>query len=521
MWFSRQAKGNAHSVAIAATGDALHAVGVILDGERPRLAWHVRHEGASLADGLRLLSRDKRVNAGTKVVGLLHRTAYRLVSTEAPDLPREEWRDAVRWRLKDTVDFPVDEAVVDVLEVPQDSSARTARASIAFLAPSQAPRDMALVADDAGLSWSAIEVPETALRNLSTLAETPGKAHALMVFGQDHALLVITFNGELLMTRTIEVAASALIDSEESRGGALGRAGLEVLRTLDTYERTNSNAALSGLSVVLPSGTEGMLEVLADLVYVPVKAYELGDKLDMGSAVDANGQPLTTLTSLEELSVLGAALRPLASASGRQQIDLRDPEMQQGAATWGAVWGARALAVMVALLAVMVLGMSAWSRQMAGATTAIQAEVAGVRQSMGALPKVQGADQLRSLQDTDEQQRRLRDALASAAGTRTHGYADYFMALGRQAQPGLWITGMKIDNEGRDLELSGRMTDPGFLPLYLGRLQGEERFKGRRFAQLEMSVVDQDAGTSGLGITQFVMRTNDASRGGVGVKEQR
>jgi len=336
MWFSRQAKGNAHSVAIAATGDALHAVGVILDGERPRLAWHVRHEGTSLADGLRLLSRDKRVNAGTRVVGLLHRTAYRLVSTEAPDLPREEWRDAVRWRLKDTVDFPVDEAVVDVLEVPQDSSARTARASIAFLAPSQAPRDMALVADDSGLSWSAIEVPETALRNLSTLAETPGKAHALMVFGQDHALLVITFNGELLMTRTIEVAASALIDSEESRGGALGRAGLEVLRTLDTYERTNSNAALSGLSVVLPSGTEGMLEVLADLVYVPVKAYELGDKLDMGSAVDANGQPLTTLTSLEELSVLGAALRPLASASGRQQIDLRDPEMQQGAVTWAA-----------------------------------------------------------------------------------------------------------------------------------------------------------------------------------------
>ena len=512
MWFRRQAKESAQAVAIASAGDALRAVGLSFGGERPRLLWHARLEGVALSDGLKLLRRDKRLKADTLLLGMLGRAQYRLVSTEAPDLPRDEWRDAIRWRLKDNVDFPVDEAVVDVLEVPQDSGARAAKSAIAFLAPSQTPQELALAADDCGLSWSAIEVAETALRNLSAMAEVPGKAHALMVFGEDHALLVITFSGELLMTRAIEVAASALVDSNESRGGALGRAGLEVLRTLDTYERTNSNAALSGLSVILPQGTEGMLEVFSDLVYVPVKAYDLSGLVDMSSLGDSAEQFLQ-MGTLEELSVLGVALRPHSAAQGRQQIDLRDPSMAvRGAMAWGAVWGLRALAAAMALLMLSSIGLSIWGGRLEARLAEVQEQLTVAKQTAVAIPQAPGLAELTSLRETETQQRYLRDALAGAAGQKSHGYADLLMALGRQTQPGLWITGLTVRDEGRDMELSGRMTDPGYLPIYLGRLQDEERFKGRRFAQLEMSVVDEDAGTSGQGVTQFVLRSTEPGR---------
>ncbi|RZL09015.1 MAG: hypothetical protein EOP40_11235 [Rubrivivax sp.] len=482
--------------------------------------WRERREGITLLEGLSLLRRDKRVSRRSVLIGLLDRANYRLVSTEAPDLPRDEWRDAIRWRLKDTVDFPVEDAVVDVLEVPQDVGARTSRSAIAFMAPGESPLRMALEADDAGLAWSALEVPETSLRNLSALAETPGKAHALMVFGQDHALLVITCNGELLMTRTIEVATSSLVDSEESRGGALGRAGLEVLRTLDTYERTNSNAALSGMSVVLPYGAESILEVLSELVYVSVKAYELAELVDLSALAPAPDQP-ARFTTLEELVVVGAALRPLGKETGRQQIDLRDTTLTaQGVTAWGAVWGLRVAGALLVVLVLASMGLSLWSRQMLTSLATVESSVMQLKQSNVALPSVPGVAELKSLQEAEQQQRRVRDALAGAIGHKGHGYADFLMALGRQAQPGLWITGLDVQDEGRNLVLSGRMTDPGFLPIYLARLQTEERFKGRRFAQLDMSVVDPDAGTSGQGITQFTLRSIDPVKARGPVKDQ-
>lgn len=520
MKLRRQAKVKAHTVALAIVGESLHAVGVGEGGERPCLLWHVRHEGMTLSEGLNLLKREKRLAGQTRLVGLLNRSQYRLVSTEAPDLPREEWRDAVRWRLKDMVDFPVDEAVVDVLEVPQDAGARTARSAIALLAPSQAPREMALQADDSGVAWTALEVPETALRNLSALAETGGKAHALMVFGQDHALLVITFKGEMLMTRAIEVTSSSLVDSDESRGGALGRVGLEVLRTLDTYERTNSNAALSGLSVVLPAGAEGILEVLADLVYVPVKAYELPAVVDMSGQGEATLQAVQ-ITTLEELSVLGAALRSHAAGLGRQSVDMRDTSLSTVSPPWGASWGVRAACVLIALLMATGFGMSLWSRQSLARTADLRAELQTLRQATAVAPRIPGIEELASLRETEAQQRRLREVLAGAAGHKTHGYSDVLMALGRQALPGLWITGLTVRDEGRDLELSGRMTDPAHLPVYLGRLQTEERFKGRRFAQLEMHVLDKDDGTMGQAVTQFSLSSTEPTQAGTASTRER
>src|ERR1035438_2848745 len=43
---------------------------------------------------------------------------YQLVLIEAPDVPPAELRAAMRWRLKETIDFRVEDAVIDVFDVP-------------------------------------------------------------------------------------------------------------------------------------------------------------------------------------------------------------------------------------------------------------------------------------------------------------------------------------------------------------------------------------------------------------------
>ena len=89
------------------------------------------------------------------------------------------------------------------------------------------------------------------------------------------------------------------------------------------------------------------------------------------------------------------------------------------------------------------------------------------------------------------------------------GYSDFLVALGRQSQAGLWITNLRVRGDGRDVELTGRMTNPSALPQYLRRLEQEDRFKGRRFAQIEMRDIGEGDKVP-VGVTEFTLRGRDA-----------
>ena len=117
------------------------------------------------------------------------------------------------------------------------------------------------------------------------------------------------------------------------------------------------------------------------------------------------------------------------------------------------------------------------------------------------------AAELRLLRDTEAGQRQVRAALDSGVAGRPQGYAQYFMALSRQAQASLWITGFNVAADGAGLELQGRMTDPRVLPDYLRRLNSEPLFKGREFAQMSLKVVEPaPADGASPAITEFALR---------------
>ena len=140
----------------------------------------------------------------------------------------------------------------------------------------------------------------------------------------------------------------------------------------------------------------------------------------------------------------------------------------------------------------------------------LQARVGGI---VSAAPSL-AATELRHLRETEAGQRQVRAALDSGVAGRTQGYAQYFMALSRQAQAGLWITGFSVAADGAALELQGRMTDPRRLPDYLRRLNNEPLFKGREFAQMSLQAVALDpADTSGAasGVTEFALRAKPAN----------
>lgn len=279
-------------------------------GAKPAIRWSVDAPWAQPTRALQQLRRSRALHRHRRVA-LLQRSQYQCVAMDAPaDVPRPDWAAAVRWQLKDTVDFAVDSAAIDVLAVPEGTSYRAQPQIIAVAAAAAQVRPLVEQGCDAGTPWQAIDITETALRNLGALVEPEGRAQALLHCQAGHATLVVSYGGELLSTRQLELALALPSDVDATdaaaRTLAYDQAGLELQRTLDGIERAFGQVTLARLLITPMPGVQGLCDHLAPLLYVPVAPLNLAEVLDF-SAVPA----LLTDAALlnRHLCAIGAALR--------------------------------------------------------------------------------------------------------------------------------------------------------------------------------------------------------------------
>lgn len=241
-------------------------------------------------------------------VAVLERHQYQCVTMDAPvDVPREDWCAAIRWQLKDTVDFPVESAAVNLLAVPEGTSYRAQTQLIAVAAAESQVRPLVEQAADAGAPWTAIDIAETALRNLSALVEPEGRAQALLHCQADHATLVVTYDGELLSARQMELKLVFDDDVDpDVRSAGHEHAGLELQRTLDGIERAFGQVTLARLLITPMPGLHALCDHLGPLLYVPVQPLDLSEALDWSAVPGLLDDPLLLNT---RLCAIGAALR--------------------------------------------------------------------------------------------------------------------------------------------------------------------------------------------------------------------
>lgn len=140
------------------------------------------------------------------------------------------------------------------------------------------------------------------------------------------------------------------------------------------------------------------------------------------------------------------------------------------------------------------LGLQLLSQRATADEQAEQARTAALRSGLAG-PQGSNADQaelrrieadLTALRRQDAALQRVQSLLASGAAGQARGHAELLLALARQADPAVWLTGLSVSGDHQALELRGRLNQPAALPPYLARLHGEPLFHGRRFAQLRL-----------------------------------
>jgi MSHA biogenesis protein MshI len=282
---------------IATAGDTLAAAVVRRRPQgRPLLLQSASGTLAESAATLEKLQIDR-----SPVSAVLGADDYQLVQIEAPDVLPAELRAAVRWRLRDAIDFPVEEATVDLLELPQQSRRANAKMVYAVAARTSAVELLGNTLSRQAPGFDVIDVPELCLRNLSTLLPQDQKGVALLMLREQFAQLVLTKKGVLYLTRRIELGVRSSDDLDPSV------LALELQRSLDYYE-THYDQAPIGELVLAPDSLRirALAAALRNEVGLNVTTFDVSELLEIPDAVQAPSDWLA-------LTALGAALRTDAS----------------------------------------------------------------------------------------------------------------------------------------------------------------------------------------------------------------
>lgn len=294
-------------MALQVQGDELALAHVLRRGALPEVSFCASYAlDAGVLSALQRLRSRLRGHACTL---LMPDGEYHLTALDAPAVPREERKDALRWLLAELVSYPVDSACIDVLDIPEAAMSSGRQAGVMVVSAAEAAvRARIAPFEQAGVDLQVIDIPELAQRNVAALFEEENRGLAFLRLDEYGMMLTLSYQGELVAVRRSEM------NSRQMNGGNAEmreRLVLEVQRSLDNFDRQYSQIPVTQLLVACYPVMEGLLAELGEAIYAPVRALDLAQVMDF-SAFPELAEPAF---QAKHLLVLGAALRSAGGAA--------------------------------------------------------------------------------------------------------------------------------------------------------------------------------------------------------------
>lgn len=494
-WWKRK-RGPQGTVGLAWTGEELAVLHVRAEGDRPVLT-----ASALLtpdADALGRWIREQGL-AGARCVMVPPPAACVLRVLEAPKVPAEERVESVRWLVQDLVEFDIEDAWIDVLDIPvEESWTRTHKVYV--VAGRAAPLAECLaLARAAGLAPAGFELRERALLRLADPLATGGGT-AVLDLQPKAGLLVVGERGELHLTRPLSLEegqafpldALGPLDSEGpvAPPPAFESLLLELQRSLDYFETEFGRSPVRKIAIG-PSDEEltGLAAYLRESLRIEIEWLDLAEIFD--GSVAGSPQEQTAY-----LAAAGAALSPSAlfahelapkrhrSFTVDAPLVLRLSALVAGLALaqFGLEWGqARSLEGTLAVL-------EETHRVARNRFLALTSEMP----SDGPTPQQQS--RLAELEAKRLARARLLAELASHDDGSRRSFAGIATGLARTPVPGVWLTEIHLSDAGRKLELHGHARDPARLPALLAQMEPQPELAGAVFQTLSLERAEDGSG---------------------------
>lgn len=307
MWGLARKAHNVETGGIVADGDGIAVARVRQRAGSMPLLQSCAYQAVA-GDELRSAMLQQSIAAGglgrSRCNAVLPLGEYQLLLTEAPDVPPAELRAAMRWRIRELIDFHVDDAVIDVFDAPSGGAGSAQSQMYVVVARSALVERLVSELQDAKLDLQAIDIPELALRNVAAQLPEDRNGLAMLYFGRDRGLIILTRQSELYLARTLDTGYSQLAGAGPEEGERLVQSlALEVQRSVDYYDRHFMQAPVSNLVLApLPDPVPGLVDGLHRDLGMQVRELALDEIVEPAAAPDG-------AVSGQCLLAVGAALR--------------------------------------------------------------------------------------------------------------------------------------------------------------------------------------------------------------------
>lgn len=241
---------------------------------------------------------------------------YSILSVEAPDVPHNELRQAIRWQIKDLIDFHIDDAVLDVFDAPASGADGRQRNLYVVVTRASVVQQRIKALQEVDINLTTIDVPELILRNIAAQLPEDAQGVATVYLEKDRGLLVLTRNQTLYLARVLDMGYEDLQQAQSALGSGrddaleppafnalFDRLVLELQRSMDYYDRYFVQPPISSV-VFAPLKAEipGLTDYLATNLGVKARLLDLNDIL-------VSEQPLDTTQQADCLLAIAAAMR--------------------------------------------------------------------------------------------------------------------------------------------------------------------------------------------------------------------
>ena len=187
---------------------------------------------------------DQRVDAQV----VLHPTMYAVYFVDRPEVEDDELSEAVRWKIKDLVETPLKDLIVDAFAVPEDAYRGNQKKVYAFATDKSLLEDIVAQLRELPITLLGITISELAdLALLNRLHDDRGGAALLRLRSANSTINLIDV-GDLYLTRSINSSVSALeTATEENRHQVMDELLLDVQRCLDFYDSQLGKGAIRNI----------------------------------------------------------------------------------------------------------------------------------------------------------------------------------------------------------------------------------------------------------------------------------
>jgi len=232
---------------------------------------------------------------------------YNLTQVEAPPVPIEERKEALRWAIREMVIYPVERACIDVLDIPNTGLLANRSAGVMVVSASeQSVRSRVAPFEAARVPLLAVDVPELAQRNVAALLEDENRGLVFLRLDESGMMLTLTFQGDLIAVRRGEMNTQQLNGTDaDQRARVMERLMLELQRSLDSFDRQYSHIPVSKVVLACCPSVDNLVNELVERLYVPVCEMDLTSVLDFPSIPELKKLQVQA----RNLLAIGAALR--------------------------------------------------------------------------------------------------------------------------------------------------------------------------------------------------------------------